>query len=115
MDNQIIIADFTREAASKRSGEIIKNEIEKKLNEVELRNIYVDFTGITRFASPFFNFSFGNLFIQYEESIFDRIKIENISEVGFDTYQISIENAKMIKNNLGYQEQINAIIKNNSK
>ena len=48
----IKISDFSKEAASKTKGLILKEKLLEHLDDADLA---VDFTGIEMFASPFFN------------------------------------------------------------
>ena len=51
----IKISDFSKEAASKTKGLVLKEKLLEHLDDADLA---VDFTGIEMFASPFFNNSF---------------------------------------------------------
>ena len=105
---KIIIKEFTKEAASQSSGEKLLNIIEPLIKDnVEF---CIDFNGLTRFASPFFNNSFAKLALMYGFESIDSIKILNLSEVGTITYNTSIENAKLLLNNPKYAVKIGEII-----
>lgn len=110
----IMIKEFTKEAASQTSGEKLLNIMEPLLKEhVEF---CVDFDGLTRFASPFFNNSFAKLALVYGFELIDSIKILNLSVVGTDTYNTSMENAMLLSNDPKYAakiKEINEIINTN--
>ena len=109
----IIIKDLTKEAASQTSGEKLLNIMEPFVKEhVEF---CVDFDGLTRFASPFFNNSFSKLALVYGFELIDSIKILNLSIVGTDTYNASIENAKLLSNDPKYAAKIKALLNTRSK
>lgn len=112
--NTIIISDFSNEAASKTKGVMLKEQLEKLLSSKE-KNIIVDFNGISRFASPFFNNSFAALALIYGFDAMRAIQIKNISEVGYQTYQTSMDNAEMVSTNSEHLTEINKIIDNTPK
>ncbi|MCI9059038.1 MAG: STAS-like domain-containing protein [Lachnospiraceae bacterium] len=112
--NTIIISTISNEAASKTKGLLLKERLDPLLSSKK-HNIVVDFSGITRFASPFFNHSFAALALVYGFEQIRSIKIENISEVGQSTYQTSMENAEMVAQYDKQIEEINQIIDNTPK
>jgi len=85
----IQLKSFTNDAASRTKGLQLKTKLEHAIKEE--RNISVDFEGIDKFASPFFNNSFSALGIQYGFEI-----ILNISDNGKLVFDSSIENAKFL-------------------
>lgn len=107
----IKISDFSNESASKTKGIQLRHLMEPFLKD----NVQftVDFNGISRFASPFFNNSFASLALIYGFEAIEKIQIINLSEVGTLAYNTSIENAHLLSNNPDYVEQINTIINNN--
>ena len=107
----IKIQDFSKEAASQTKGEKLNELIEPFLQEN--KNLAVDFTGITRFASPFFNNSFAKLALIYGFDKINSIQKINISEIGLLTYQTSINNALLLSEKPEYSEKINRIINKN--
>ena len=112
--NTIIVSNITNEAASKTKVLVLKEHLEKLLSS-HANNIIVDFNGITRFASPFFNYSFAALALVYGFDTIRAIQIKNISPVGSDTFQTSIENAEMVSQHPENITQINNIIDNTPK
>ena len=112
--NTIIISSITNEAASKTKGLVLKEHLEKLLAS-STDNIVVDFSGITRFASPFFNYSFAAVALVYGFDTIRSIQIENISPIGADTYQTSMENAEMVSQHPEHIVEINQIIDNTPK
>lgn len=92
--NIIKLADFTNEAASKTKGKILKGKL-----EIELKNgneIGVDFEGIKKYASPFFNNSFSALGMIYGMDTVKKIHRLNITENGKDVFSSSISNAELL-------------------
>ena len=110
----IMISDISKEAASKAKGILLKEQL-KNLIEQRENDICVDFSGISRFASPFFNNSFAALALIYGFSTISSIKISNLSEVCRDTYQTSMANAKAVSQNQTHINEINQIIDNAPK
>lgn len=106
----IKLSSFTNEAASKTKGSLLREMLEEPLKNGE--EISVDFSGIKRFASPFFNNSFASLGLIYGFDLLDKIKLINITDTGKGTYDTSIENAKLIYRNPEFSSIIDEIINN---
>ena len=106
----IKLSSFTNEAASKSKGSLLRKMLEEPLKNGDV--ISVDFGGIKRFASPFFNNSFASLGLVYGFEHLDKIKLLNITDTGKSTYDTSIENAKLIYQNPEFSSAINKIINN---
>lgn len=90
----IQLKSFTNDAASRTKGLQLKTKLEHAIKKE--RNISVDFDGIDKFASPFFNNSFSALGIQYGFEIIEKIELLNISDNGKLVFDSSIENAKFL-------------------
>lgn len=90
----IQLKSFTNDAASRTKRLQLKTKLEHAIKEE--RNISVDFDGIDKFASPFFNNSFSALGIQYGFEIIEKIELLNISDNGKLVFDSSIENAKFL-------------------
>lgn len=112
--NEIIISQFSNEAASKAKGLLLKDRIEALL-AAGTECITVDFNGITRFASPFFNNSFSALALIHGFSVIRSIQLTNIIDIGRTTYETSLDNAEMIYTHPEHVEEINHIIENTPK
>ncbi len=106
----IKLSTFTTEAASKAKGTILKTMLVEALGTGE--KIVVDFSGIKRFASPFFNNSFATLGLIYGFDLLDKIERINITSTGDNTYETSVENAKLIYQNPEFSSEIDEIINN---
>ena len=107
----ISISTFSKEAASKSKGLILNEKLRTLLDNNDAE-IYVDFTEISRFASPFFNNSFGALALVYGFDKINSIKIINITDIGMDAYQTSMENAQLLSNSVPFIQKIDEIINN---
>lgn len=106
----IKLSTFTTEAASKTKGAVLKTMLEEALANDE--QVIVDFSGIKRFASPFFNNSFAALGLIYGFDLLNKIERINITSTGDNTYETSVENAKLIYQNPEFSSEIDKIINN---
>lgn len=91
----IIIKEITSSALSEKSGLLLRNAIEDILKGINTNdNIVLDFSDIRLFGSSFFNSSIGFLIKKYGENfIIQKIKLENLSDLGRKTYERSYSNA----------------------
>lgn len=110
---QIIVSSFSKEAATKSKGLVLKDKIERGLKQSE--DISVDFSGIDRFASPFFNNSFAALALKYGFKKIGDISCLNLSEVGKDAYESSMDNARMLSSSPEFAAEMNKIIRETPK
>ena len=94
---KIIISDLTKMAMTDNDGLKLRREIEKHLEEDK---IILDFADIEVFATMFFNASLGHFVMNLTPEKCDELfEIVNISELGQETLDHSLENAKLIFNN----------------
>lgn len=107
----IKLYDVTKQAASKMAGEKFADVMEPLIEKNEI--FCVDFDGITRFASPFFNYSFAKLALKYGFDKIKNITIKNISDTGKEAYDASFENAILLSQNPEYSSKISTIINSN--
>jgi len=110
----IVISNFSNEAASKTKGLLLKEYIENLLSQ-KADNIVVDFDGITRFASPFFNNSFSALALIHGFDSIRAIQLRNIDDVGLMTYETSMSNAETVSQHPEHIDVISQIIDNTPK
>lgn len=103
----IQLKSFTKDAASRTKGLHLKTKLEHAIKEE--RNISVDFDGIDKFASPFFNNSFSALGIQYGFGTIEKIELLNISDNGKLVFDSSMENAKFLTNHKDQKKEIEDI------
>lgn len=94
----ILIKDLVDECATKESGEKLFKELEESIDiqdsVIVLDCITLDFTGIDKFAGPFFNNSIGKLIIKFEtDYVLSNITVINISDVGKFIWDNTIKNA----------------------
>ena len=107
---KIKVSSFSKEAATKSKGLVLREKIEKGLHTAD--EINVDFSDINRFASPFFNNSFAALALKYG---FEKISCLNLSDVGLDAYESSMENAKMLSSSPEFAAKMTKIIQETPK
>ena len=104
----ILVNSFSHEAASKTKGLVLKNILEENIEHLD--SITVDFSNVNRFASPFFNNSFAALALKYGFKTIEKIKLINISSIGLETYDTSMENASMISENPEFTDEVTKIV-----
>jgi hypothetical protein len=79
-----------------------------------LRNgedVYLDFTGVSLFASPFFNFAIGQLLNSVPEASLRRLlHIEKINETGKLVVERVIANASIYHGNHDYKKIVDQIL-----
>lgn len=88
----ILVKDLFSSAFSESKAVILRNEIQNLLNQNE--NIIIDFTGITKYTTLFFNFSTGYFVSLLGPSDYDKkIRLIGLSDLGESTYRSSYDNA----------------------
>ena len=107
----IKISDFSTEAASQSKGLLLRDKLDSLLTAKT--PFAVDFNGIARFASPFFNNSFASLALIYGFDTIEAIPRLNLSEVGETTFHTSMDNSKLLSTNPDFTQKINKIINDN--
>lgn len=110
---QIKIDAFTLEAASKAKGLVLRNMLENNVENAD--SITVDFNHIIRFASPFFNNSFAALALKYGVEKIRKIQLINISPIGQNTYETSMQNAEMLLESPEFADEVDKIIQETPK
>ena len=108
--NKIIVKELFSSAFSESKAVILRNAIQKALDSNNC--IEIDFSGISKFTTLFFNFSTGYLVSVLGPTVYnEKIKLSGLSELGESTYKSSYENA-IEKFNPEKHEEILEIIKN---
>lgn len=93
----IIIKDFTTTALSEEAGYKLREKINEILSTGRNDIIELDFEGISLFSTAFFNASVGYFVLQMGPEKCKRLfKLINISDLGQDTYNHSLENAEIV-------------------
>lgn len=88
----ITVKELFSNAFSEKNSLILRSEIQKLINTKE--KILIDFEGVSRYTTLFFNFSTG-YFISLlgVEKYNEKISLKGLSPLGERTYQNSYENA----------------------
>lgn len=108
MKNYIKIKDIVNMAMTEEQGIKLRKEIDKLILDND--KIILDFSGISLFATMFFNASIGYYVMSYSPDECEKIFcLENITPLGKETYKHSFENAKEIYNNRKNIEAIEKI------
>lgn len=90
---KIKVCDFIESSFSNAQAMILKAVIAKKLAKNPDR-VVLDFSGITRFTTLFFNFSTGYYLKMLGKEEYDRtFELINLSELGQSTYYHSYNNS----------------------
>lgn len=98
----------------KEHGQLIYDAIHTPLENNE--QVVLDFTGVTQFASPFFNFAVGKLLKNILEPDLRRLLIlENLNEVGHMVVERVIENATKCQMNKDYEKIVTDILAQQAK
>lgn len=106
----IMVRELFSSAFSESKALILRTEIQKNLDQGE--HVIIDFDGISKYTTLFFNFSTG-FFVSLlgPEKYNDVISIRGLSNLGESTYKNSYENA-IEKYNPEMQREILSIIEN---
>jgi hypothetical protein len=108
----IFVKEYTTMALTEKDGLKLRSAIEQLLAGEPV--IVLDFSGISLFATMFFNASIGHLVLKLTpQRCEERIKIDNISELGRETYRHTFENAKEIFAQSGNIQKIADVTSNN--
>lgn len=109
----IKIASHMRLCLADKEGMVLRNLIDA--NFIANERVVLDFSGISVYASPFFNVSLGYFIGKYGiEKYNNVVEIKNLSPVGEKVYQIVSENAvKYFESNR--KNEIDTIVQNTDK
>lgn len=98
----------------KEDGQRLHDKISSLLKHGE--DIYLDFSNVKMFASPFFNYSIGQLFNTFTlEEIRSHLHIENLEPVGHSIIERVIENANKFKTNVDFKKIVDEILEQQAK
>lgn len=89
---EIIVKDYINSAFSQGKAIILREIIEKEL--VNTEKIILNFAGVTKFTTLFFNFSTGYYISLLGPDLYNkRISLVNLSDLGESIYNSSYQNA----------------------
>lgn len=95
-------------------GQKLHDMIFQKLKDGE--DVCLDFTGIKQFASPFFNFSIGQLLNKVsEQTLRKSLHLEGLNDTGKLVVERVIENASAYHGNKDYKKIVDDILEEQSK
>jgi hypothetical protein len=98
----------------KEDGQRVYDAIHKTLKSGE--TVKLDFSGITQFASPFFNFAIGQLLKDIKEDELRRLlHIENLDPTGKLVVERVIENASLYHTDVDYRKIVDDILEQQAK
>lgn len=110
--NKIIVNKLAKMAMTESAGLELRKEIENFIKTEE--RIVIDFTGISLFATMFFNASIGHfVMILSPEKCKKLFDLVNLTELGMETYEHSFENAETMYYHKNEQSVIGEITQNN--
>jgi hypothetical protein len=105
---EIIVKDISTIAVSEKSGLKLRHIIQNNLKDKD--TLIVNFEGIEKFASMFFNISLGYLARKMGIDDFcKKITIRNITETGKIVLKTSIDNAVSDKKNVSLDETLRIV------
>lgn len=95
MDNVIRVAQIAEIAMTEDAGMELRKKIAEVLKKCE--KVVLDFENVMLFATPFFNASVGYYIFELSpEKYQEVISTKNLSALGKETYDHSVENAQSI-------------------
>ena len=98
----------------KEDGQRVYDAIHEKLKAGE--SVKLDFSGVTQFASPFFNFAIGQLLIDVKEDELKRLlQVDHLDHTGQIVFKRVIENASQYHTNVDYKKIVDAILEQQAK
>lgn len=111
--NTIKVKELINNGLSETNGLILRKKIQELLDN-STEKVILDFSGITLFATPFFNSFIGYFVLQYNPNkVEELIELTNISDLGKETYNHSYNNAKNIYIKKINTDDIGKITQNN--
>lgn len=98
----------------KEDGQRVYDAIHEKLKAGEA--VKLDFSGVSQFASPFFNFAIGQLLIDIKQDELKKLlQIENLDPTGKIVFKRVIENASQYHTDVDYKKIVDAILEQQAK
>jgi len=98
----------------KEDGQRVYEKIHPVLNKHQ--TVTLDFEGVTQFASPFFNFSIGQLLKDIiEEDLRQHLQVKNLVSDGELVIKRVIENASRYYKDVDYRKIVDSILEQQAK
>lgn len=111
--NRIMVSSKIKLCLANKEGMILRGLIES--NFITNEKVILDFSGLSTYASPFFNISLGYYIGKYGKEKYEEIvEIQNLSPVGQRVYNTVFDNA--IKyHEANNKSEIDTIVQNTDK
>ena len=98
----------------KEDGQAIYDKIHDEIKKGE--SVTLDFSDVSQFASPFFNFAIGQLLTDITEvELAKLLHLENLNKTGQVVVERVIENASRYHTNVDYRQIVDAILEQQAK
>jgi len=98
----------------KEDGQRVYDAIHDSLGQGE--TVILDFSGISQFASPFFNFAIGQLLKDIKvENLRNLLKLENLDSTGRLVVDRVIENAGRYHSDIDYKKIVDSILEEQAR
>ncbi|HEI6905126.1 TPA: STAS-like domain-containing protein [Yersinia enterocolitica] len=112
---KLIIKDFIgQRCILKDDGQRVFDKIQPILKKGE--DVHLDFTDVKLYASPFFNYSIGQLFSDLTEiEIRKRLHIEGLDRVSASIIERVIENAIKFRSDVDYKKIVDEILEQQAR
>jgi len=105
MNVTINIKSLCEYAMFENDGEKLRENIEEYWKEDKTDIVILDFSDVDMYATMFFNASIGWLVLHYgEEIVKERLRVENLTKLGEETWKHSYENAIAIAKDPQYKK-----------
>lgn len=104
---------FGENCMSQQAGQQLHEKIHPALQAGQ--PVELDFAGVKRFLSVFFNFAIGQLLKDIDPDTLDRLlTVSNLRSVGQQTYDRVMENAKRYYSEPPYRQAVDEMVKEQS-
>jgi len=104
---------FGENCMSQQAGQRLYEKIHLVLQAGQ--PVELDFAGVKRFLSVFFNFAIGQLLRDIDLDMLDRcLTISNLTSVGQQTYDSVMESAKRYYSDSSYRQAVDEMVKEQS-
>ncbi|MFM7426511.1 MAG: STAS-like domain-containing protein [Elainella sp.] len=104
---------FGENCMTQQAGQQLYERIHPQLRAGQV--VELDFQGVKRFLSVFFNFAIGQLLRDIQPADLERLlSITNLSPVGQQTYERVLENARRYYSNAEYRHAVDQMVQEQS-
>lgn len=104
---------FGENCMTQQAGQQLYEKIHPELQANQ--PVELDFAGVKRFLSVFFNFAIGQLLRDIKAEDFDRLlSVKNLTPIGQQTYDRVLENAKRYYSEPQYRQAVDEMVEEQS-